>query len=124
MFDVGFSELLLIAVVALVVLGPERLPGAARTAGALLRRLRSGWASVRDEVEKELHAEELKRNLREAEASMREAGANVREAGAKAREDFRAAADDVRERVDPGDLGDLGRSHGSDRRDDGAGDKS
>jgi sec-independent protein translocase protein TatB len=117
MFDVGFGELLLIAVVALVVLGPERLPGAARTAGALLRRLRSGWASVRDEVEKELHAEELKRNLREAEDS-------VREAGAKAREDFRAAADDVRERVDPGDLGDLGRSHGSDRRDDGAGGKS
>jgi sec-independent protein translocase protein TatB len=109
MFDVGFGELLLIAVVALVVLGPERLPGAARTAGALLRRQRRGRASVRDEVEKELHAEELKRNLREA--------------GARAREDIRAAADDVRERVDPGDLGDLGGTHGDDRRDDGAGDK-
>ena len=117
MFDVGFGELLLIAVVALVVLGPERLPGAARTAGALLRRLRSGWASVRDEVEKELHAEELKRNLREAEAS-------VREAGAKAREDVRAAAEDVRERVDPGDPGDLGGARGGDRRDGGTGDKS
>lgn len=116
MFDVGFGELLLIAVVALVVLGPERLPGAARTAGALLRRLRSGWASVRDEVEKELHAEELKRNLHDAEAS-------VREAGAKAREDFRAAADDVREQVDPGDLGDLGRASGDARRDDDAEDR-
>ena len=64
MFDVGFSELVLIGVVALVVLGPERLPGAARTAGALLRRARNSWANVKAEVERELAAEELKRNLR------------------------------------------------------------
>ncbi|HET7359391.1 MAG TPA: Sec-independent protein translocase protein TatB [Rhodanobacteraceae bacterium] len=96
MFDVGFGELLLIAVVALVVLGPERLPGAARTAGALLRRLRNGWASVRDEVEKELHAEEFKRNLRDVEAE-------VREAESRARESLRATADEVRHTVEGSD---------------------
>jgi sec-independent protein translocase protein TatB len=95
-FDVGFGELLLIAVVALVVLGPERLPGAARTAGALLRRLRSGWASVRDEVEKELHAEEFKRNLRDVEAE-------VREVESRARDSFRATTDEVRENIEGGD---------------------
>jgi sec-independent protein translocase protein TatB len=70
MFDVGFSELVLIGVVALVVLGPARLPGAARTAGALLRRARSSWANVRAEVERELAAEELKRSMRNASEGM------------------------------------------------------
>lgn len=63
MFDVGFSELILIAVVALLVLGPERLPGAARTVGALLRRARASFESVKAEVEREVRDEELKRVL-------------------------------------------------------------
>lgn len=66
MFDIGFGELLLIAVVALVVLGPERLPGAARTVGALLRRAREGWNSVRNEVEREMQTDEVRRQLRDA----------------------------------------------------------
>lgn len=64
MFDVGFSELVLIAVVALVVLGPERLPGAARTVGALLRKARQSFESVKAEVEREVRDEELKRVLK------------------------------------------------------------
>ena len=64
MFDVGFSELLLIAVVALLVLGPERLPGAARTVGALLRKARHSFESVKAEVEREVRDEELKRILK------------------------------------------------------------
>lgn len=70
MFDIGFSEFVLIGVVALIVLGPERLPGAARTVGALLRRARNSWANVRNEVERELAAEELKRNMRETVAAV------------------------------------------------------
>jgi len=84
MFDVGFSELVLIGVVALVVLGPERLPGAARTAGALLRRARSSWANVRAEVERELAAEELKRNMRDAGEGM------------DVRQDLHSAIDEVK----------------------------
>ena len=56
MFDIGFSEMLVIAVVALVVLGPERLPKAARFAGLWVRRARAQWNSVKDELERELAA--------------------------------------------------------------------
>jgi sec-independent protein translocase protein TatB len=64
MFDVGTGELALIAVVALLVLGPERLPKAARTAGALVRRARASWQSVRSEIERELAAEELRQSIK------------------------------------------------------------
>ncbi|HEY7872330.1 MAG TPA: Sec-independent protein translocase protein TatB [Rudaea sp.] len=64
MFDIGTGELALIAVVALLVLGPERLPKAARTAGALVRRARTSWHNVRAEIERELAAEELKQSIK------------------------------------------------------------
>lgn len=64
MFDVGFSELLIIAVVALLVLGPERLPKAARFAGLWMRRARAQWYSVKAEFERELASEEMKRSLK------------------------------------------------------------
>lgn len=61
MFDVGFSELLVIAVVALIVVGPERLPRVARTAGALLGRLQRYVGEVKAEVSREIHLEEMRR---------------------------------------------------------------
>ena len=69
MFDVGFSEIALVAVVALLVLGPERLPRVARTAGALVRRARASWQNVRGEIERELAAEDLKNTLRQTAAA-------------------------------------------------------
>lgn len=63
MFDIGFSELLLVALVALLVLGPERLPGAARTAGLWIGRLRRSFAALRSEVEREIGADEIRRQL-------------------------------------------------------------
>jgi sec-independent protein translocase protein TatB len=66
MIELSFSKLLLLAVIALVVLGPEKLPKAARMAGAMLRRLRLGWESVRSEVERELEIEEIRRSAKEA----------------------------------------------------------
>ena len=66
MIELSFSKLLLLAVIALVVLGPEKLPKAARMAGAMLRRVRLGWDSVRSEVERELEIEEIRRTAREA----------------------------------------------------------
>jgi sec-independent protein translocase protein TatB len=65
MFDVGFSEIALVAIVALLVLGPERLPRVARTAGALVRRARASWLNVRSEIERELAAEDLKKSIDE-----------------------------------------------------------
>lgn len=66
MIELSFTKLLLLAVIALVVLGPEKLPKAARMAGAMLRRLRMGWDSVRSEVERELEIEEIRRAAKEA----------------------------------------------------------
>jgi sec-independent protein translocase protein TatB len=62
-FGIDFSEALIIAIVALVVLGPERLPKAARMAGTFMRKARNSFESLKIEVERELEAEEFKRNL-------------------------------------------------------------
>ncbi|MFZ0789650.1 MAG: Sec-independent protein translocase protein TatB [Chromatiaceae bacterium] len=64
MFDVGFWELILIAVVALVVIGPERLPKVARIAGLWMGRARRTLASVKDEIDRELRAQELQEILK------------------------------------------------------------
>ena len=80
MFDVGFSELLVIAVVALLVLGPERLPRAARMAGLWMRRARAQWHSVRAELERDMAAEDLRRNVEDAGTAMRDAQTSLRNA--------------------------------------------
>lgn len=72
MFDFGFGELLLLGVIALVVLGPERLPVAARLLGRWIRTARSQWNAVKAELENEIADEELRRNLRDAADAMRE----------------------------------------------------
>lgn len=59
MFDVGFSELVLIALLALIVLGPKRLPEVARTAGRWLGQLRRFMNDVKQDLDKELHSAEL-----------------------------------------------------------------
>ena len=61
MFDVGFSELLVIAVVALIVIGPERLPRVARTAGHLLGRLQRYVGDVKSDINREMQIEDLKK---------------------------------------------------------------
>jgi len=63
MFDIGFWELILIAVVALLVIGPERLPKVARIAGLWMGRARRTLASVKEEIDRELKAQELKEIL-------------------------------------------------------------
>ncbi|MGB5062872.1 MAG: Sec-independent protein translocase protein TatB [Candidatus Competibacter sp.] len=65
MFEIGFWELALIGVVAMIVVGPERLPGLARTAGLWLGKARRMLADVKAEVDRELQLEELKHTLRQ-----------------------------------------------------------
>ncbi|MDQ3040477.1 MAG: Sec-independent protein translocase protein TatB, partial [Pseudomonadota bacterium] len=60
MFEFSFGEILLVGLVALVVLGPERLPKAARFIGLWVRRARAQWYSVKSELERELASEELR----------------------------------------------------------------
>lgn len=69
MFDVGALELVLIGVVALLVVGPERLPKLARTAGLWVGRARRAFISVKAEIDREIKAEELKEILRKEAAS-------------------------------------------------------
>ena len=61
MFDVGFSELVVIGVVALIVIGPERLPAVARTAGVLLARLQRYVNGVKADINREIQLDELKK---------------------------------------------------------------
>lgn len=61
MFEVGFSEMLVIAVVALIVIGPERLPGVARTIGHLLGRLNRYVSDVKADINREMEIEELRK---------------------------------------------------------------
>lgn len=65
MFEIGFWELVMVGVVALIVVGPERLPGLARTAGLWLGKARRMIADVKAEVDRELHLEEIKQTLRQ-----------------------------------------------------------
>ena len=67
MFDIGFWELVVIAVVGLLVLGPERLPVAIRTVSRLFKTVRDTANSVKTELSQELRMEELHRDLRKAE---------------------------------------------------------
>ena len=72
MFDIGFSELLVIGVVALIVIGPEKLPRVARTIGHLAGRLQRYVADVKADINREIELEEL-RKMRD---SMQQAASN------------------------------------------------
>lgn len=61
MFDVAFSELVVIAIVALIVIGPEKLPKVARTLGALAGRMQRYVASVKADIEREMQFEDLQK---------------------------------------------------------------
>jgi len=61
MFDIGFSELLVIGVVALIVIGPQKLPRVARTAGHLLGRLQRYVADVKADINREIELDELRK---------------------------------------------------------------
>jgi len=90
-FDIGFSELLVIAVVALVVLGPERLPKAARFAGLWVRRARNQWDSVKQELERELQAEEIKRQMQDVRQGMQDTENQLRASGEAIRREAQQA---------------------------------
>lgn len=77
MFDIAFSELIVIALVALVVIGPERLPRVARTAGHLLGRLQRYVSDVKADINREIQLEELKKMQQQVEDSARDLQSSV-----------------------------------------------
>ena len=86
MFDFSFGEMLVVALVALVVLGPERLPKAARFAGLWVRKARAHWHSVKSELESELASEELRRSLQDGRQAMQDTEAQLRNLAAETRQ--------------------------------------
>jgi sec-independent protein translocase protein TatB len=83
MFDIGFSELVLVALLALVVLGPKRLPEAARTAGKWMAKLRNFVSEVRHDLDREmrnaeiLELQKLKQELDDTRRVMEETSGNI-----------------------------------------------
>lgn len=63
MFDIGFMELVLVGIVALIVVGPERLPGAIRTTTLWIGRAKRSFQQVKTEIEREINADEIRRQL-------------------------------------------------------------
>ncbi|MAC35225.1 MAG: twin-arginine translocase subunit TatB [Haliea sp.] len=93
MFDIGFAELLIIAVVSLLVIGPERLPGTVRTVMAWVHRLRRGFNEIRMEVEQELHNDAVMQELKKT-------GSEIRSQAQEASREVEAGLDSVRRDLD------------------------
>ena len=87
MFDIGFAELIIIAVVSLLVIGPERLPEAVRTATLWLNRLRRGFNDIKREVQQELHNDAVMQELRKT--------------GEEFRQEVNGVGREVRQSLDP-----------------------
>ena len=102
MFDVGFSEIVLIAVVALIVIGPERLPKAARTMGLLFGRLQRYVGDVKADISREMELDELRKLQKEVQGAAQEfktsvesAAQNVHAGVRSVEEQLNAAATDA-----------------------------
>ena len=65
MFDIGFSELILVGILGLIILGPERLPKAARTVGLLVGRMRRTMSGIQQEIEQEVRNQEIREKLKD-----------------------------------------------------------
>ena len=114
MFDIGFGELILVLVIGLVVLGPERLPVAVKTVAGWIRVMRSMAANVQNELTQELKLQELQDNLKKMEeqagkaispelkASMDE----LKEAADTLRRSYQEPVDTLKKQLDPEALAD------------------
>lgn len=95
MFDMGFTEMMLIGIVALVVIGPERLPGVARTAGKYFGRLKRFMTTVKADVEQELRADELRQILADQQKELDSIKDSMNDAGKAFEEDIKSVSDSV-----------------------------
>lgn len=96
MFEVGFSEIVLCFIVALVVLGPQRLPGVARAIGRWTGQAKSYMRNLSAELERETQVAELKKQLEDVQRNMREHTEAVQEAARKTAGEIGSVTDDIR----------------------------
>ena len=95
MFDLGFSEMMVIALVALVVIGPERLPKVTRTIGTMLGRMQRYVNDVKAEVEREMRIEDLKKLQAGVEEQARSIERSVKTEMKEAEQSMRKMADEA-----------------------------
>ncbi|UOO82505.1 Sec-independent protein translocase protein TatB [Uruburuella testudinis] len=100
MFDFGFSELMLIGVLALIVLGPDRLPKAARSAGNLIGRVQRMVSSVKQELSAQLDMEELRRAKNEFEATADSVRTELKNLGEQTQEELSGIQEELNELSD------------------------
>jgi sec-independent protein translocase protein TatB len=99
MFEVGFSEICMVALVALLVIGPERLPKVARMAGFWIAKSKRMVASVKQEIHEEFQAEELRQSLKN-QSGINEFQKLIDDTA----DDFRAIKDSIRQRSEASNL--------------------
>lgn len=99
MFDIGFSELLVIGVVALLVIGPERMPKVARTAGHLFGRFQRYASSVKADIDREMNLEDLRKAGQEFRQSVEDAAHGVEKTAAEAEFSMRDEVKNTTEKV-------------------------
>jgi len=100
MFDIGFSELLLIAVVALIVIGPERLPRVARTLGHLFGRMQRYVNDVKADISREMELDELRKMQSSMEDAARSFQSSVNQGVSEAEREMDRLAQDTQSAVD------------------------
>jgi sec-independent protein translocase protein TatB len=93
MFEIGFSEIVLCFVVALVVLGPERLPGVARAVGRWTGQAKAYMRNLSSELERETQVSELRKQLEEAKRSVQEHSSAIEDSARKTLTDVSDATD-------------------------------
>jgi sec-independent protein translocase protein TatB len=100
-FDIGFWELALISLVALVVVGPERLPRLARTLGLWLGKGRRILSGIKDEIDREIQADEIKKSLEEKmRNSMGETVGDTLDAVQEIKQDSEKMVNEVKDTID------------------------
>ena len=99
MFDFGFSEMLVIGVIALVVLGPERLPVVARTAGEWVGKAQRFVAQVKSDIDRETELSELKRIQDEAKALADDVKSTVEKSAAQIESEAKAVAEKTQDNL-------------------------
>ncbi len=92
MIDFGFDKIALIGAVALIVIGPEKLPRVARTVGHLLGKAQRYVAEVKAEVNRSIELDELKKMKEQVEDAARDVGQQVQQAGSELRDEWNSAA--------------------------------
>ena len=105
MFDVGFAEIFLLALIGLLVLGPDRLPGVVRTVGGFVRKARMSWVSLRNTIESELAEADLSAPIKKTSEELKQIGRELSEAPAfqseAPRTDLPKTDNDTSETTDP-----------------------